>query len=251
MRRLVLGIAMAVTSLLPTLGMADDQQIADFIKNRLHSEQQRGNLKGFNVDMRVEKGIVTFTGHVSNEQQETLILTTAQQAGHLGVVKIVDDIEVLGGSNAAAFQTASYQQTDLGRPPVPQRATNQVAQPSQMGGQRNVAGGAPMAFASANLGAAQPPMGGDYAMGNTPMMSGGMDMGMSAGMMESPSLPGYAWPGYAAHPNYGAVTYPKQYSPSAWPYIGPFYPYPQVPLGWRKVTLQWDDGWWFLDFHDK
>ena len=33
-------------------------------------------------------------------------------------------------------------------------------------------------------------------------------------------------------------------------YIGPFYPYPQVPLGWRKVTLEWDDGWWFLDFKD-
>lgn len=61
-------------------------------------------------------------------------------------------------------------------------------------------------------------------------------------------MPGYAWPSYAAYPNYSAVTYPKQYSPSAWPYIGPFYPYPQVPLGWRKVCLEWDDGWWQLDF---
>jgi hypothetical protein len=68
---------------------------------------------------------------------------------------------------------------------------------------------------------------------------------------DHPSLPGYAWPSYAAHPNYAAVTYPRQYSPSAWPYIGPFYPYPQVPLGWRKVTLKWDDGWWNLDFKAK
>ena len=30
--------------------------------------------------------------------------------------------------------------------------------------------------------------------------------------------------------------------------LGPFYPYPQVPLGWRKVALEWDDGWWMLDF---
>ncbi|MCA9264767.1 MAG: BON domain-containing protein, partial [Planctomycetales bacterium] len=43
---------------------------------------------------------------------------------------------------------------------------------------------------------------------------------------EEPNLPGYAWPGYAAYPNYAALTYPKQYSPKAWPYIGPFYPYP-------------------------
>jgi hypothetical protein len=68
---------------------------------------------------------------------------------------------------------------------------------------------------------------------------------------DHPAMPGYAWPSYAAYPNYAAVTYPKQYSPTAWPYIGPFYPYPQVPLGWRKVSLQWDDGWWWLDFKDK
>ena len=67
---------------------------------------------------------------------------------------------------------------------------------------------------------------------------------------DQPQLPNYAWPSYAAYPNYAACTYPKQYSPTAWPYIGPFYPYPQVPLGWRKVTLEWDDGWWMLDFKD-
>jgi hypothetical protein len=68
---------------------------------------------------------------------------------------------------------------------------------------------------------------------------------------DQPHMPNYAWPSYAAYPNYAAVTYPKQYSPTAWPFIGPFYPYPQVPLGWRKVALEWDDGWWFLDFYDR
>ena len=68
---------------------------------------------------------------------------------------------------------------------------------------------------------------------------------------DNPQMPGYAWPSYAAYPNYAAVTYPHQYSATAWPYIGPFYPYPQVPLGWRKVMLEWDDGWWFLDFKSK
>ena len=68
---------------------------------------------------------------------------------------------------------------------------------------------------------------------------------------DQPHMPNYAWPSYAASPNYAAVTYPKQYSPTAWPFIGPFYPYPQVPLGWRKVALEWDDGWWFLDFYDR
>ncbi len=74
--------------------------------------------------------------------------------------------------------------------------------------------------------------------------------GTAPALYDQPNLPNYAWPTYAAYPNYAALTYPKQYSPTAWPYIGPFYPYPQVPLGWRKVTLEWDDGWWFLDFSD-
>jgi hypothetical protein len=85
-----------------------------------------------------------------------------------------------------------------------------------------------------------------------PMYSAGANpAGVAPARYDQPCMPNYAWPSYAAYPNYAAVTYPKQYSPTAWPYIGPFYPYPQVPLGWRKVTLEWDSGWWFLDFKDQ
>jgi BON domain-containing protein len=84
-----------------------------------------------------------------------------------------------------------------------------------------------------------------------PMHIPGSAIGMAPARYDHPHMPGYAWPSYASYPNYAAVTYPKQYSPTAWPYIGPFYPYPQVPLGWRKVTLEWDDGWWMLDFKDR
>lgn len=89
-----------------------------------------------------------------------------------------------------------------------------------------------------------------------PAMAGGCVGGpcvggnCAVGPYEQPQMPCYAWPSYAAYPNYAAVSYPRQYSPTAWPYIGPFYPYPQVPLGWRKVALEWDDGWWWLDFYD-
>jgi len=74
--------------------------------------------------------------------------------------------------------------------------------------------------------------------------------GPSPARYDQPNLPNYAWPSYSSYPNYASLTYPKQYSPTAWPFIGPFYPYPQVPLGWRKVTLEWDDGWWMLDFKE-
>ncbi len=103
----------------------------------------------------------------------------------------------------------------------------------------------PVSYGGPAMGAGGPMMAGG------PMGAGPMPAGPGQAVSyDNPQLPGYAWPSYAANPNYAALTYPKQYSPSAWPYIGPFYPYPQVPLGWRKVTLEWDDGWWFLDFKD-
>ncbi|HET6882622.1 MAG TPA: BON domain-containing protein [Pirellulales bacterium] len=86
--------------------------------------------------------------------------------------------------------------------------------------------------------------------GPLPSYVPGAAVGVAPAYYDQPHMPNYAWPSYAAHPNYAGLTYPRQYSPTAWPYIGPFYPYPQVPLGWRKVTLEWDDGWWFLDFDD-
>lgn len=111
--------------------------------------------------------------------------------------------------------------------------------------------GLPQMAAYAGAAAAAPVLAISQATGMMPAQLPGPGQAVVPARYDHPSLPGYAWPSYAAYPNYGAVTYPKQYSPSAWPYIGPFYPYPQVPLGWRKVTLKWDDGWWNLDFKAK
>lgn len=324
MRRIVLGIAAAITTIAPAAVQADDQQIADFIRNKLQVEQRQGNLRGFNVDLRVDRGTVWFDGSVSNAQQEALILRTAQSAGYLGVVQVVDEIEVAAprpvsrqipaivpgpstNRNAAlqtpigvraerpqANQQVQFQQQ---RPPAPRYAqagsgtrnfaaaaqdyaaplvTGEVygaptaAAPIEYGapldygvpqGGEYYSSGSPMPFASSCSGAGcgvpvegapieGVPIEGGYVSSGAPLAAGYSGGAGAGGPSEAPNLPGYAWPGYAANPNYGAVTYPKQYSAAAWPYIGPFYPYPQVPLGWRKVTLEWDDGWWQLDFND-
>ena len=60
-----------------------------------------------------------------------------------------------------------------------------------------------------------------------------------------PRLPPYAWPTYAPYNNMARVAYPQSYPYNAFPYIGPFYPFPKVPLGWRKVVLEWEDGHWY------
>src|SRR5262249_34537974 len=60
-----------------------------------------------------------------------------------------------------------------------------------------------------------------------------------------PGMPPYAWPTYAPYNNYSRVAYPQAYPWQSWPFIGPMYPFPKVPLGWRSVKLEWDDGYWW------
>ena len=96
------------------------------------------------------------------------------------------------------------------------------------------AGNAPSPYVSAN--------------GNMPLPMGSTTQ--PAGRYDRPNVPPYAWPAYTPPNNTSQVGYPRLYCPDAAPYIGPFYPYPQPPLEWRKVTLEWHDGYWWLDFDD-
>jgi hypothetical protein len=170
---------------------------------------------------------------------------------------------------ASAETPAEEQAPTFASEPPPQMPATMTGQPTQARGtprpiqrigypQMARASYAPemMPAAAAN---AEHMAGGHYAMGGgmaggmggpMPAYGGAVPVGHSPARFDQPHMPGYAWPSYAAYPNYAALTYPKQYSPTAWPFIGPFYPYPQVPLGWRKVSLEWDNGWWMLDFKD-
>ena len=86
-----------------------------------------------------------------------------------------------------------------------------------------------------------PPMDGPAPEGPSGVVPGPTNAAM-------PRNPNYAWPSYAPYPNFSAVGYPTVYPWQAWPNIAPPYPYPEVPLDWRAVTLRWDDGLWWLDF---
>lgn len=63
---------------------------------------------------------------------------------------------------------------------------------------------------------------------------------------QPPPMPPYAWPTTAPYNNFSRVAYPTLYPYEAWPFIGPMYPFPKVPPGWRSVKLTWQDGhWWY------
>lgn len=203
-----------------------DINVTSEVLGRLGKARADGRLRNFDIDVSTVDGEVWTRGYVATPEQKQLVLGTIQRIP--GVRKVIDDVSVTGNVR---------------------RASNEVPAPSSM---PVVGSGAPRAFAPSAL--ANGSMGGvpmqGGAMAPVPMQ-GGPGYGGGAPRYDQPNMPNYAWPSYAAAPNYAAVTYPKQYSASAWPYIGPFYPYPQVPLGWRKVALEWDDGLWYLDFTSK
>jgi hypothetical protein len=229
-----------------------DSVITDAIIGKLQQQKQAGALKGFDLDITTTDGDVSVRGRVTSAQQKALVLDIARRVR--GVRKVIDDVMV----GPAVRQVSTAMQT--GPAVDPQAAYQPGLQPLPADGSVVVGSGMPQPYAPstvmANGAACYPngaPIPGGAAMGGmpVPMQAGGVAYGMGAPRYDQPYMPSYAWPSYAAYPNYAAVTYPKQYSPSAWPYIGPFYPYPQVPLGWRKVALEWDDGLWYLDFTSK
>ena len=203
-----------------------DARVTSDILSRLGSAQKNGHLRNFELDISTVGGEVWARGFVASPEQKQLVLKTAQLTP--GVKKVIDDVTVTGRVR---------------------QASSEVSSPSSM---PVVGSGAPRAFAPSALtnGSICAPMSGVNGGAPVPMQDG-PGYGGGTPRYDQPNMPNYAWPSYAAHPNYAAVTYPKQYSASAWPYIGPFYPYPQVPLGWRKVALEWDDGLWYLDFTSK
>lgn len=171
-------------------------------------------LSGYDIQISYQGGIATLSGSVASPQQKMMAEGVAAQVAGVNQV-----------SNKLALTTAAP---------------------------RQAAAAAPAGY-PAGYGVPQQYQPAAYQQGPAmPTSAYGMPgAAASNAVYNSPNLPPHAFPSYGAYPNYSAVTYPKQYGASAWPYIGPFYPYPQVPLGWRKSSLTWDDGSWALEFDSK
>jgi hypothetical protein len=257
MRRFLFNLAIAtIAATAPAAAQADDredqaaaQQIATILRDS-------GQMKDYSVGVKYKEGTVWLTGRVSNKQQMQAALSVVSDIE--GIEQIVNNMTVekkaASMKQPPAARRVSATSADMMGPQMQQMPPQMQGQmpmqgPMQAGGMPGggMPGGEGVAPAGYNHLArkaarhACPP--GMYA----PAAGGGGN----PPAYDQPHMPNYAWPSYAAYPNYSALTYPQQYSPTAWPYIGPFYPYPQVPLGWRKVALEWDDGWWFLDFYDR
>ena len=209
---------------------AGDRDVAMKIAKDLRAS---GRLQNYRLGVKYSGGTAVLSGHVTGTAQRDTAVALVKRMN--GVTNVVSKLAVRPGPSAS--------RSDFGASPADAAAIRQVAGfepaqalPPQQMTNFGMQQGAPMPMAS--------------TMGNAPLpaFAPGAPQAVAPARYDQPHLPNHAWPSYAAYPNYAGVTYPRQYSPTAWPYIGPFYPYPQVPLGWRKVVLEWDDGWWWLDF---
>jgi osmotically-inducible protein OsmY len=245
--------------------ISTNQEVAEQIGAALTS----ANLDGYDIKIRYQNGVAMLDGSVG---------TQAERATASQVVSSIPGVRSVANRLACAEEPAR----PAARQPGPPGQMGQPGQPGQMGpagpyGQvPNAQGqyGPPPQYGpgpQGNIYAAGYRQPGAGPMPGQPMPGAGMSQmgsampmgpgappsyghpgaGASQAVYNNPSLPDYAWPSYAQYPNSAAVNYPTQYSASAFPYIGPFYPYPQVPLGWRDATLRWDDGQWNLMFRSR
>ena len=193
--------------------LSPNQQLADTIATQL---RQSGRLHGYHMDICVEAGTVELTGQVADQGQRDEALRIVQ--GVPGVERVRDRLTLASGTVTAATATTQ---------PVIQEPRPLQSYPAE-GPLAPLPGGAPepMPIFHAPPG----PAGAPAATGHVP----------------PPPMPPYAWPTYAPYNNFSRVATPNLYPYQSWPFIGPMYPFPKVPLGWRSVNLRWMDGhWWY------
>lgn len=189
-----------------------NQQIAESIAARL---RQSGMLQHYDIDVRYRDGSAELSGSVADAAQRDQVLRLVRDVA--GVRQVVDRLSVAGA--IVPVQAAAVPEA---LPPV----SALTAPPPAV---------APLAPPAAGANAAPPEA--------TPIFQA---PGVAPNTANPPRMPPYAWPTYAPYNNYSRVATPLAYPYNSFPFIGPVYPFPKVPLGWRSVKLEWDDGyWWF------
>jgi hypothetical protein len=259
---LMATLAAAVLGLLPGVVLAanQNQEAAEKIASNLRTN---GPKSDFKVGVRYLNGTVWLQGHVHDAEQLNKAVNLVLHTPGVTVKQVIrDDLKCgTAGTSTAAHSAPSQVKAPYSsinplrgadgshQAQALSSSVNNPRQATPTAMMQPVPPPPPTATTAPSM---LPPPNASTGMPGAPLpMNAGMAGGPAPLRYDQPSMPNYAWPSYASYPNYAAVTYPKQYSPTAWPYIGPYYPYPQVPLGWRKVSLEWDDGWWWLDFKDK
>jgi hypothetical protein len=209
-----------------------NQLLADAIAERISRSGTAVGTRDLNVT--TQNGVAELTGYVKNVKQAEELVQQALKVS--GVTKVETSLKVLPTQDLRAVDSAEPTPSPVIVPGAPAALPPSAAGP----------GVAPGPVAAPGLPPGVPPgvPPGAQLFSTDPVPLAAP--GMPAYDLTGPKMPPYAWPTYAPYPNMSRVAYPQAYPYNAFPYIGPYYPFPKVPLGWRKVQLEWDDGHWYL-----
>jgi hypothetical protein len=225
----------------PVVGGAN-QQVAEAVAATL---RQSPLLKQYHVTVSVVNGVAELSGTVLSLAQHAEVIRLASSVP--GVLRVEDHLEVQTGTGIVQAQAAPFQ-------PIPVQAVQppriEPVNPPQPGPGQPFP---PMPQPQPGAGGFPPPGPGGPFPGPGPGIGGfpepmpiqGTPPGFPSAT-QPPPLPPYAWPTYAPYNNFSRVAYPSLYPYESFPFIGPIYPFPRIPLGWRSVNLTWEDGhWWY------
>jgi hypothetical protein len=222
------GRAIEPSAANPTTGsVSANQEMADAIADRL---RQSPLLRDYSVTVSFSRGVAELSGEVVHPAQHEEALRVVGMMP--GVHRVVDHIAVVTpapqqGSDLVPVQGFGGMQLPM--------AQNGAAPPVVVPSPTPVPGAPGMPVGPPVPGAPAAPEAVPSFQAPAP----------SAYDLNPPRMPPYAWPTYAPYNNYSRVGYPNAYPYNAWPFIGPIYPFPKVPLGWRAIKLEWEDGYWW------
>lgn len=258
-----------------------NQQLADAVAETLNHSPL---LKQFRVNISAQDGQVHLSGIVQTQAQRIEVLRLAQSVA--GVANVRDQLHVVTPGDVVPAQalpplTPQTTPTTLPQQPTPQTGDGQLPkvigkpkEPKKPGEPGTVPPGTfppgtvppgtvpPGTFPPGTVPPGMLPPGALPPGALLPQPPGVGAMPGPGGMLEPmplqgappgfpsatqpPPMPPYAWPTYAPYNNYSRVAYPNLYPYESFPFIGPIYPFPKIPLGWRSVNLTWEDGHWWL-----
>jgi hypothetical protein len=201
----------------------DNQQMAEAIAAALRKHPE---IRQYRIDVGYVAGVAELHGQVADSTQRDLVRQTVLSVP--GVAQVRDRLQQVSAQEPVPI---APEKKDVFTPPPPMKVPGPGFAPAPF---------APMPIPPG------PPMG-RMPQEPMPIFQAPPGVGMYPNpQYQQPPLPPYAWPTYAPYNNYARVAAPTLYKYDQFPFIGPMYPYPKIPLGWRRVTLEWQDGnWWY------
>jgi BON domain-containing protein len=186
-----------------------NQQLADTIAQRLRESRK---LWHYNLAVTCQDGAADLIGSVTDEAQRAEVLRVVQ--GVSGVLSVEEHLVL----------DQPLKLVQAAEPPTLPEPSPMMPRPMDQGG--IIPGPVPGSVPGEPVPIYQAPPATPYDL-------------------NPPKMPPYAWPTYAPYNNNSRVAYPNLYPYQSWPFIGPIYPFPKIPPGWRKISLEWQDGYWW------